>query len=419
MRRVWISTGVAVFAVTAVLVIPAATPAAFTAPELKCRETISKLARKVAEQSVKSLAACHKKRSGGKLAGATDCNAVAVADTRAKIPVLESKLAAKAADKCSNIFPVALHYAICPSPCDTTVPGISSFANVTECISCLTQGTVEVLSQALLGAPISPLAEVERACHGAVGKAVRKHFKTVVKERIKCQTLNEKQGAESTAVCSRADPSGKIAKKRAKSESKLLARCDVAGIDLFAVDSCNGLLPALMASCVLNTTDGLGDEVFRSFYGLSSSGTTTTTFPPTTTTTTTTTTTIPGQVSCDVTIGVTSVLEGLTELGALQYEVDYGATGGDFVGEGGAVSCTPLAGAIAVFNDRDAEQVLFESIISQNGFAVPTDVVVCEFIVLGDAPAVQDFVIDVLAASSPDFEPATPTVVVTNLICTP
>jgi hypothetical protein len=151
-------------------------------------------------------------------------------------------------------------------------------------------------------------------------------------------------------------------------------------------------------------------------------GTTTTTTGPTSTTSTTTgtnTTTTTGgpgtlyNVAFDLTDAVTA--------GALQFEVNYSAAGGQFTGTGAAVSCTsPLSagGAFVSFNDVEASTQLNFAAVAIAGFTGPTTVANCEF----DAPAAPnagDFAITVVDASAPDLSPIVPLPTVTVSAVTP
>jgi hypothetical protein len=149
-------------------------------------------------------------------------------------------------------------------------------------------------------------------------------------------------------------------------------------------------------------------------------GTTTTTGPTTTTSTTTgtsTTTVTSGgnlyNVAFDLTDAVTA--------GALQFEVNYSAAGGQFTGTGAAVACTsPLSagGAFVSFNDVEASTQLNFAAVAIAGFTGPTTVANCEF----DAPAAPgagDFTITVVDASAPDLSPIVPLPTVTVSAVTP
>lgn len=118
--------------------------------------------------------------------------------------------------------------------------------------------------------------------------------------------------------------------------------------------------------------------------------------------------------TCSVTIGITSS----ENLGALLYEVDYAAAGGEFLGATTGVKCTSLvSGALFTFRDEDARRTLRESVIKSAGFAGPVSLATCAFATSDGALAAQAFEVTVFDASSPDFEPLTPSVAVTAVDC--
>lgn len=131
--------------------------------------------------------------------------------------------------------------------------------------------------------------------------------------------------------------------------------------------------------------------------------------------TTTTTTTLPEVgdpylVSFDLDDAVT--------LGSLGIEIDYGSAGGNFAGRGSNVDCTsPLtsAGGLVSFHDSDASAQLNFAGISATGFSGPMIIATCTFLAPGAPPSPGDFVIDVVDAATPDFQPVEPTVSVSAI----
>jgi len=270
--------------------------AAFSPEQLKCRETISKNGQKLADTAVKTLVACHKARSAGKLDAGTDCNDTVAADDKGKIGAAATKLSSQAVDACPGITPSEILYSACPSPCDAQVPTMGSFDDVGSCIICMIEQSSEALASATLGNP-DPLAlnKSEVKCHGSIGKAETKYLKILLKERRKCQKLDEAAGGMDTSACVAADPSGKIGKLHAKGEALIDKSCSVADVDLADLDSCSDFGLSNLKSCVFASADARGTTIFQSLYELSATGVTTTTGAQgTTTTTTVTTTTLPG-----------------------------------------------------------------------------------------------------------------------------
>ena len=267
--------------------------AAFSAPELKCRDTIAKNGSKLAKKAAKELSKCHKQRSRGKLPPETDCNSIAAVDSKGRIDKVGDKLISAVVAKCAAASPAALLYSECPSPCNGQVPSIGSFQDVAECVRCVVESSVEFMTSNGQGDPATPMESGDAKCHDAIGKNQTKLFDTVVKERVKCQKVAEKGGAMDLATCEGADPKGKIAKTRAKSESNFDKSCQDA--DVGNLGSCSDLILANVKGCSFNTAASRGGLVFRSFYELNNfGGTTTTTFVTTTTGGPTTTTTLGG-----------------------------------------------------------------------------------------------------------------------------
>jgi len=107
---------------------------------------------------------------------------------------------------------------------------------------------------------------------------------------------------------------------------------------------------------------------------------TTTVMAPTTTTTSTTSTTL-GASSCDVTFRLAENIDVVTA----EFDVDYAAAAGEFVGEGVAVDCSLQLpeGWVGSFYDHDGETVLSAVIypggLSYSQFGGPVDLVTCGF----------------------------------------
>lgn len=141
----------------------------------------------------------------------------------------------------------------------------------------------------------------------------------------------------------------------------------------------------------------------------------------------TTTTTTNGGTTTTTTGGggnlynVAFDLDDAVTAGALQFEVDYSATGGGFTGSGASVECSsPLSagGAFVSFNDVEASSQLNFAAVAIAGFTGPTTVANCEFDGPA-APAAGDFTITVVDASAPDLSPIVPLPTVSVSAVTP
>jgi hypothetical protein len=263
-------------------------PAQFSSDERACREAISKTGQKLADTVAKTLNSCHKQRSAQKISAGVDCNDISAADTKGKVDAVAEKLVDQTLAKCSAFTPGDLGYDECPAPCADT---IATFQDVADCEVCLLEqsGEAMVLGSQGLPDPLQ-LSTAEATCHATIGKNQTKHFKTIVKERRKCQKADEAAGATDTSTCSQSDPSGKIASVRTKGEDAVALKCAVAGVNLDDLDSCSDLTLNNLLACVFGGSAARGEVTFRWLYGLTAASSTTTTVTVTTTSTTTTTT---------------------------------------------------------------------------------------------------------------------------------
>lgn len=269
--------------------------AAFTGAEIKCRDTVAKLGSKLAQSATKAFNDCHAKRIAGIIAATTDCNSAVDADLKGKILKAATKLTSQVPAKCAGLNPATLSYLACPVPCDGLVPSITTFDDVADCVSCFVEDNSEGMTGMAQGNPALQLGDVEADCHNTIGKSQTKHYRTILKERRTCQKKAEKGGTMTTAGCKAADPRGKIAKVRAKSEGAVDADCSSAL--LADLDSCAQNTLSFLKSCVFGASSLEGTQVFNSFYELTAGGgVTTTTFSGSTTTTVTTSTTMGGGV---------------------------------------------------------------------------------------------------------------------------
>lgn len=271
---------------------PLSAQSAFSPAELKCRDTIAKHGTKLAQTAAKAFNDCETKRIAGTVDVTTDCNSAVDADAKGKIAKASGKLAEQVAAKCTGLMPANLNYDACPAACADDVPVIATFADVTDCITCMVESSTEAMTADAQGAPSLPLGETEEACHKALGKSQTKHYVTILKERRRCQKSEEKGGATSTALCKTADPRDKIATARGKAEGAVTSACT--GATLLDLDACAQTTVSILKSCVFGSSDHTGTVVFNSFYELTAGGGVTTTTSAASTTTSTTTTTLGG-----------------------------------------------------------------------------------------------------------------------------
>lgn len=81
---------------------------------------------------------------------------------------------------------------------------------------------------------------------------------------------------------------------------------------------------------------------------------------------------------------------------ALQFDVDYSAAGGEFVGLGDDVDCTTngAINAVAAYNNDDGDTTLTEGFVNTAGFSGAVRVATCTFDA-ASAPAKADFAVTV------------------------
>lgn len=252
---------------------------AFTTAEQVCRDTVASSTVKLATVAAKTLVGCHKSRDRGSVPAATDCNDTVVADDGGATTKVAAALATRSASRCGALDPASVGYVVCPSPC-SSVGGLDDFVDVSACIDCLARDGTELLSGTCQASPMPPLAGAERACHDDIGRAWYKYFRTVLKERRRCQRLAESGGASDTDVCASGDPRGKIAKVATIAERLIERSCDDADLD--ALGACSTASAAALADCVLASSQQQATAIFLAMYDLGGNvtTTTTTTLPP-------------------------------------------------------------------------------------------------------------------------------------------
>ena len=106
---------------------------------------------------------------------------------------------------------------------------------------------------------------------------------------------------------------------------------------------------------------------------------------------------------------ITLRVDQAVSLGSVAFDVNYGATGGSFLGEGIAVDCTPLVGgATASFsNDCDSEALTIDVAVP-GGFAGPVDLAECRFRAVNEKPDAAAFSIQVHESTGPTGNPVPP-----------
>src|SRR5207253_7595759 len=132
----------------------------------------------------------------------TDCNNIAAADSAGKVPGAHTKFDSTVAKKCPGVDPTTVSYEQCPAPCSATVPAITSFSNVVDCLVCLTNDNSQDFSETANNTPTSPLSnDAEATCHASMVKSGSKFYNAILKAITKCQSKAEKGGATEVGSC--------------------------------------------------------------------------------------------------------------------------------------------------------------------------------------------------------------------------
>ena len=273
--------------------IPATPASAFTSAEQKCRAAVSKSGDKYVKTALKAMTTCHKNRDAD--GGSTNCNDIQAADEALKVPVAADKFESTVLAKCPSINPNDVMYESCPAPCSATVPSITTFTNVVDCLVCLADNNSETFSTAANGNPNAPLTnEAEAACHASILKNGSKFYNNILKAVTKCQSKAEKDGV--TEGLSGCENAGDTAELYAKCFEPIQDACAEITIPNANLGACaNNITMFDVVSCVCDSARASAENLAPNFFVLDAPViTTTTTTTTTTSTTSTTNTTIPG-----------------------------------------------------------------------------------------------------------------------------
>jgi hypothetical protein len=271
--------------------------AAFDSTELKCRSTIAKSGGKYAKTVQKAITGCHKERDKNG-PNSQDCNDLASADLKEKVPTAATKLQTKVASKCTTGTPGDILYQDCPAPCSAAVPTISSFTHVTDCLVCLTNANEEAMSETAYGDPTAPIADdAEASCHKSITKNGSKLFNSVIKTVAKCQANFEKNGSETVSPSCVSNPGFGALTQTAynKAQVSIADACDGVTLPSATLDPCGNEATVFdLSLCVVESARNAAQVLVTQYLELDDGGSTTTTQPTTTTTSDNTTTTLPG-----------------------------------------------------------------------------------------------------------------------------
>ncbi len=234
-----------------------AASAQHTRDETKCRKRIGGGVRLLSNTIVKESLKCHRQRLSGALPPATDCNNPAgLPEKVARARAILAKLTERG---CRDLVPAQNSYLVCPAPCGTIA--ISNYADVADCMRCVTEDRVGAALSAAYGAPPLPSSSAATHCQNDIGNALRGYLITRMKEQQKCQ-----QGEDRSPIgtdCQTADQRNKINRALTRAQS-IIAGCEPAA---FAdLDSCGTDIASVQACVAAEATldaDTLFDAVYN------------------------------------------------------------------------------------------------------------------------------------------------------------
>ena len=274
------------------LLVPAASShAIFSLEQVACRHSLGRLAARLVHSAALHTAKCHlrRDRSGGN--ASIDCNSLAEYGADTRVGKAEARLRTTLGGgqgRCAGLKAWAMDYQACPEPCTAA---IASLDDVAACIVCLSRYEVSAMSEAALGNPANvPINDQgARSCRSPIGKKQAKHLAVILKERVKCQGQEEREGGTDTAWCSVANPKNRIGRVRTKVAKTVRRRCagiTVGLISAATIESCSDSDDiADLEGCLFDDSADRGARLFESFYSLENASVTTTTMAGVTTTT--------------------------------------------------------------------------------------------------------------------------------------
>lgn len=269
------------------LTVAASADAAYDSAQLKCRSSLAKQGTKLASAAHKAIATCHRLRLKGVVSESTDCNDLAQADTRGKVERAEDALARVVGVACTDQVPAELGYTGCPFPCHDDVPSLDDMGDVGSCTACLVRSLVSGAAESALGSPGVPLAggSTDLKCHSTIAKQQSIFLSAILKERVKCQTKEEREGAIEIDDCEAAPThvhlrhgggevvDSKLALARIKAATTIQTACSPVDPNLAGLDTCTaGISVTALSACVLDLQGfgikRIGEGLFAHFYGL-------------------------------------------------------------------------------------------------------------------------------------------------------
>lgn len=206
-----------------------------------CRKEIGAKFSKLVQTSFGIVDACHKSRDKGKFSG--DCNDLASADLKGKIPKAQVGATKSIGKKCIIGDPVLGNYPLADPE--------SAFFPTAE-------SSTESSGAALLGSPALLGDKAKIKCHAAISKAVVQDVGEIVKNAVKCQGGVDKLATTFAQLA--ADCVATPVKAGPKGEAAIAKAC--AGITGADVGSCDPL-----PTCVTAAATTAGQSLATAIYG--------------------------------------------------------------------------------------------------------------------------------------------------------
>jgi hypothetical protein len=257
----------------AMLLSAAPASAVLDADAVKCRDTIAKNMGKLLKTGNKVIGGCHKTRN--KDMTGDDCNDIDVADlAKGKYAATETKTVEAIAKSCSTLSDVFTTinddgsdkewYVSCPVVgCVGSSDLITTMSEVSACLLCIAEETVESVATDTLGLPTG-LDSDEAKCHGALAKSYAKYFDAAYKSETSCQSNADDAGENDYTLCADDDTKGKVEKARLKAIDSLEKSCT--GLTLADLDGCSAVDVASLAACSEAAWKAAEDEAYGFTY---------------------------------------------------------------------------------------------------------------------------------------------------------
>ena len=272
--------------------LPLTASAAFTDVQLKCRAEVGKSGTKYVKSAVKALSGCHKKRDKDGDLTATNCNSISAADPDGKVSDAAGKFESKVTDKCTGVTASDVMFESCPAPCNGTVPAITTFEHVVDCLVCLTNSDTQSYSLEANGLPPStPLGDADLDCHASVVKNTSKLYNAAVKSATKCQASYDEQ--DDFDNCTDTGFAALTSEAYGKCIAAVEDDCSATTLPGTTIDPCgDASTPAALAACACSAARSYAQTNAQQLVELTGPTVTTTT------STTTSTTHEPGDPLC-------------------------------------------------------------------------------------------------------------------------